>query len=194
MKITRIAGAVVVASTLLLVSIAGFMSGTSNAGADSQKEGAIVDAKGSLQVPKNYRNQYQFLGTWSVADDQGQGAKQLHEVYASPGVIEAYRKDGHFPDGSILVKEVYQAATGSMTTGTVSHPEKLAGWFVMVKDSKNSYPGNKLWGDGWGWAWFDADSPQNTITVDYKNECISCHIPAKPSDWIYVNGYPSLRR
>lgn len=194
MKITRISGAVVAASTLVLVSIAGFMSETSHAETGSHKGEAVVDAKGSLRVPKDYRSKYQFLGTWSVADDQGRGAKQLHEVYASPGAIEAYRKDGHFPDGSILVKEVCEAATGTMTTGTVSHSEKLAGWFVMVKDSKNSYPENKLWGDGWGWAWFDADSPQKTKTVDYKNECISCHIPAKSSDWIYVNGYPSLKR
>src|SRR5262245_52881961 len=112
MKITRTSGAVVVASTLLLVSIAGFMSESSHAEADSQKE-AVADAKGSLQVPRDYSTQYQFLGTWSVADDQGQGAKQLHEVYASPGVVEAYRKDGHFPDGSILVKEVYQVKSGS---------------------------------------------------------------------------------
>jgi hypothetical protein len=194
MKITRTSGAAVVASTLLLVSIAGFVSETSNAEAYSEKEVAVADAKGSLQVPGDYRTQYQFLGTWSVANDQGPGAKQLHEVYASPGAVEAYRKDGHFPDGSILVKEVYKAATESMTTGTVSHPDKLAGWFVMVKDSKNSYPENKLWGDGWGWAWFDADRPQKTTTVDYKNDCISCHIPAKSSDWVYVNGYPSLRR
>ena len=35
-----------------------------------------------------------------------------------------------------------------MTTGTVSHARTLKGWFVMVKDSKNSHPGNVLWG-GW---------------------------------------------
>jgi hypothetical protein len=34
-----------------------------------------------------------------------------------------------FPDGSVLVKEVFQAATGPMTTGTVSHAET---WFVMT--------------------------------------------------------------
>jgi hypothetical protein len=32
-------------------------------------------------------------------------------------------------------------------------------WFVMVKDSKGSFPGNDLWGDGWGWSWFDAGNP-----------------------------------
>jgi hypothetical protein len=29
----------------------------------------------------------------------------------------------------------------------------------MMKDSKGRHAGNKLWGDGWGWSWFDADSP-----------------------------------
>ena len=47
------------------------------------------------------------------------------------------------------MKEVYQTATSPMTTGTVSHAETLAGWFIMVKDSKNSHPQNKLlWGLG----------------------------------------------
>jgi Cytochrome P460 len=88
----------------------------------------------------------------------------MHVVYASPGTIAAYRKDGHFPDGVVLVKEVYEAATAPMTTGTVSHADKLKGWFVMVKDSVGRFPGNKLWGDGWGWSWFDANNPQKTTS------------------------------
>jgi len=43
------------------------------------------------------------------------------------------------------VKEVYDAATAPMTTGIVSHVQTLKGWFVMVKDDKNSHPGNLLW-------------------------------------------------
>src|SRR5262249_12906840 len=67
----------------------------------------------------------ELLGSWAVAADQGQGSKQLHVVYASPGTIAAYRTDGRFPDGAVLVKEVFKAATGQMTTGTVSHAETL---------------------------------------------------------------------
>jgi Cytochrome P460 len=106
------------------------------------------------------------------------GSKEIHVVYASPGTIAAYRKDGRFPDGSVLVKEVFQAATEEMTTGTVSHAQTLKGWFVMMKDSKDSHPGNKLWGDGWGWSWFDAASPSKTTSTDYKVDCLSCHLPA----------------
>jgi len=98
------------------------------------------------------------LGNWAVAANQGAGSKELLVVYASPGTISAYRQNGRFPDGALIVKEVFDTATGPMTTGTVSRAENLKGWFVMMKDDKDRYAGNKLWGDGWGWAWFDAAS------------------------------------
>jgi hypothetical protein len=63
----------------------------------------------------------------------------------------------------------------------------------MVKDSKETHPGNPLWGDGWGWSWFDADEPLKTTSTDYHTDCQGCHVPAKATDWIYVNGYPVLR-
>jgi hypothetical protein len=153
-----------------------------------------VDAKGNLSVPNNYRTAYQFLGSWAVAADQGQGAKQVHVVYASPGTIAGYRRTGHFPDGSVLVKEVFDAATDAMTTGTVSHAQTLKGWFVMVADSKADHRGSKLWGDGWGWSWFDAGNRVKTTSVDYKTDCQTCHIPARATDWIYLQGYPALQR
>jgi len=157
-------------------------------------EAAVVDGNGNLHVPDAYRTTYQFLGSWAVAVDQGLGSKELHVVYASPGSVAAYRKDGRFPDGTVLVKEVFQATTRAMTTGTVSHAETLKGWFVMVKENNGRYPDNKLWGDGWGWSWFDAANPSKTTSTDYKTACLSCHVPARASDWIYVDGYPQLKR
>jgi hypothetical protein len=155
---------------------------------------AVVDDHGNLRVPPGYRTAYEVLGSWAVAKDDGPGSKQLHVVYASPGTIAAYRKDGHFPDGSVLVKEVFQTTTHAMTTGTVSSAGTLAGWFVMVKDKVGRFPGSKLWGDGWGWSWFDANNPQKTTSTDYKADCQSCHVPARKSDWIYTSGYPVLHQ
>jgi hypothetical protein len=155
---------------------------------------AVVDDKGNLRVPADYRTAYRMLGTWAVAADDGPGSKQLHVVYASPGTIAAYRRDGRFPDGTVLVKEVFKAATGKMTTGTVSSADALAGWFVMVKDNVGRYRGNKLWGDGWGWAWFDAKDAEKTTSTDYTKDCKGCHVPARASDWIYTRGYPPLNR
>jgi Cytochrome P460 len=153
-----------------------------------------VDAEGNLRVPPDYRTTFEALGSWAIAADEGRGSKELHVVLASPGSIEAYRKDGRFPDGTVLVKEVFETATKDMTTGTVSHAEKLKGWFVMVKDSAGRHPGNALWGDGWGWSWFDAADPTKTTSTDYRLNCKSCHVPARATDWIYVDGYPALKR
>jgi Cytochrome P460 len=177
---------------IIAIAALGSMQATAISGA-SQTE-AAVDAGGNLHVPRDYQTTYQPLGSWAIAADEGRGAKQLHVVLASPGSIEAYRKDGRFPDGTVLVKEVFDAATKEMTTGTVSHAEKLKGWFVMVKDSNGRYPGNALWGDGWGWSWFDAANPTKTTSSDYRLNCKSCHVPAQATDWIYVDGYPALKR
>jgi len=96
--------------------------------------------RATYRVPADYGTTYQFLGSWAVAADQGPGAQQLHVVYASPGTIAAYRRDGHFPEGAVLVKEVFAAATDKMATGTVSRAQTLKGWFVMVKAAGTAIP------------------------------------------------------
>jgi len=187
----------------LVVSIAGLSAVgalaangqmTSTASGDAPKVESIVDAAGNMHVPSSYRTTYQFLGSWAVASGQDRGSKELHIVYASPGAVAAYGKDGRFVDGAVLVKEVFETGTAEMTTGTVSHAETLKGWFVMVKDGDGRYSGNKLWGDGWVWSWFDVANPSKTTSTDYKADCRSCHVPAQASDWVYVGGYPPLKR
>jgi hypothetical protein len=177
-----------------IIAIAALGSMPATAISSASQTEAAVDAEGNLRVPHEYRTTYQPLGSWAVAADEGRGSKELHVVLASPGSVEAYRKDGRFADGTVLVKEVFEAATKEMTTGTVSHANKLKGWFVMVKDSNGRYPGNALWGDGWGWSWFDAANPTKTTSTDYRLNCKSCHVPAQATDWIYVDGYPALKR
>ena len=76
--------------------------------------------------------------------------------------------------GIVLVKEAFDTTTNDMTTGTVSSAGTLAGWFVMVKDGAGRFPGNKLWGDGWGWSGFDAANPQKTTSTDHTTDCQSC--------------------
>ena len=35
---------------------------------------AVVDPNGNLRVPVDYRTSYQFLGSWAIANDKGQGS------------------------------------------------------------------------------------------------------------------------
>lgn len=161
---------------------------------------SLVDDAGNISLPGNYRSDWLFLGTWSIAAEDAergdtagsQGAAGLHNVYTQRGVAEYFRKNGEFPDGAVLVKELLKADTASMTTGTVSRGVEVEGWFVMVKDAGGRFDSNPLWGDGWGWAFFGADDSSATVTRNYKTECIGCHLPARDDDWIYLSGYPIL--
>ena len=137
MKLSRTVG-LAVAVSLVAGTVAAIAQISGAAPADPTAN--VVDAAGHLRVPADYRTLYQALGSWAIAADSGEGSKEMHAVYASPGAIDAYRKTGHFPDGAVLVKEVFATSTNEMTTGTVSHADKLKGWFVMVRDSKGTHP------------------------------------------------------
>jgi hypothetical protein len=151
----------------------------------------LVDKTGSIRKPSDVRDLYQLLGTYSVMASNG--GEQMHVTYASPGAAQYYRKTGKFADGTVLVKEVFGTDHGPMTTGNVHWAADTKVWFVMIKDEKNRYPNNPLWGDGWGWALFKADAPAKQVATDYKKDCLSCHIPASSTDWVYVQGYPVLK-
>ena len=107
-RVKRLGISGMVAATIVVVGY-GAMKGI--AAADSSSAATVVDAGGNLRVPQDYRITYQLLGSWAIAADEGRGSKEVHTVLASPGSIEAYRKDGHFPDGTVLVKEVFKTAT-----------------------------------------------------------------------------------
>jgi hypothetical protein len=149
----------------------------------------LVDKAGTIRKPSEYRERFQVLGAYAVQSPRGD---QMHFTYASPGAAEFYRKNGKFADGTVLVKEVLGSEHAQMTTGDAHWATGTKVWFVLIKDGKGRYPGNALWGDGWGWALFTADAPDKQVATDYKKDCLGCHIPAQTTDWIYVQGYPIL--
>ncbi len=161
----------------------------------------LVDASGNIAIPERFRSEWAFLGTWSVAtsvaEQSGEtgdhGAAGLHNVYTQPDVVEAYRETGEFPDGAVLVKELLTGATKPMTTGVVSRGTDVEGWFILVKDTHDRFTDNPLWGDGWGWVLYSSEDRTTPVTKSYQAECLGCHIPARETDWIYVEGYPVLK-
>ena len=161
---------------------------------DSASFSPYVDDKGQIRLPPDYKTKWTHLGDWAVAKKQGQDPHELHEAYTQPGVVEAFRRSGEFPDGSVLVKEVRNTKADKMNTGHVTWADDLKIWFVMVKDKTNRFPDNPIWGDGWGWALFEAKDPTKNTTTNYRISCIGCHIPAESTDRVYVQGYPALKK
>mgnify|MGYP006428820489 FL=1 len=106
-----------------------------------------VDLKtGAISVPENY-TKWATLGTWAHAKTEGEpGSKEYHVVYTQPETIEYHQKNGRYPDGAVLVKELLNTETMMMTTGSaVSHATSIKGWFVLVRDTKGRYKNSKLW-------------------------------------------------
>ena len=174
---------------LVLVLALGSVFGVNAQDRESYDGFKLVDKTGNISKPGDYRELFQMIGAYVVLDPKG---NQMHDTYASPGAAEYYLRNKQFADGTVLVKEVHGTDHASMTTGDAHWATDTKVWFVLIKDSKGRYKNNPLWGDGWGWALFKSDAPDKQVATDYKKDCLSCHVPAKADDWIYVKGYPLL--
>ena len=123
----------------------------------------LVDKTGNIRKPADVRDRYQALGVYTPVDLNNN--TEMHYTYASPGTAEYYRKTGKFADGTVLVKEVFATDHAQLTTGDAHWATGTKVWFVMIKDDKGRYPGNPLWGDGWGWALYKSDAPDQQVAT-----------------------------
>jgi hypothetical protein len=151
----------------------------------------LVDAQGNITPPTDFRMKMVHLGSWFVPAG---GASGFHDVYTERESVEYYRTHGEFPDGATLVKELRAHSQATFTTGenVSSATSSIKQWFVMVKDAKDRFPNNPLWGDGWGWGLYKPDAPRSNVASDYRTDCLGCHIPTRETDLVYVKAYPSL--
>ena len=150
-----------------------------------------VDNRGNISLPGDFRATYAHLGSWYVPEGDASG---FHDVYLDPAALEQYRSNGVFPDGAILVKELRGAHTADYTTGAnvASAVSSVKQTFVMIKDSCGRFPNNPVWGDGWGWALFKPGKARTNVAQDYRTDCLGCHAPARATDWVYIDAYPTL--
>ena len=60
-----------------------------------------VTKDGGISLPLDYREKFLHLGTYAVATKPGKPINEMHNVYSRPKDIQAYRRDGKFPDGAV---------------------------------------------------------------------------------------------
>ena len=87
-----------------------------------------------------------------------------------------------------------KVASEKLTAGEAHWSADPKLWFVLVKDAKGRFPGNDLWGDGWGWAMFKPNDRAKNVATDYSSDCRACHVPARKDGWVYVREYRALRK
>ncbi len=198
-QLKLISGPVAAFAALGLVACGGSTGGTSDAAPASSSAAqqstsgydTIVSEDGAISFPADYKT-WAHMGSWAVVNEGGEG-NGMHNVFTTPDVIEAFKATGKFPDGAVLVKEVLASEGTELTTGSANWATDPQVWFVMVKDTQGRFEGNGLWGNGWGWALFNADAPTVQVASDFNNDCLGCHVPAQDTDWIYTYAYPALK-
>src|SRR3954470_11448794 len=89
-----------------------------------------VTKDGGISRPTNYRETFLHLGSWAVATKPGKPVDEMHNVYARPEDVRAYRRDGQFPDGAVLVKDVTRVGSAKLTTGESHWTTDITIWFV----------------------------------------------------------------
>lgn len=111
-------------------------------------------------------------------------------VYANDRALQS-AAGGELANGSILVMEVFKAATNAegdpvKREDGVYKPGKLAAIAVMEKrDWGVEYPAEQRAG-GWGFGFYDAQGQPKANDLD----CASCHEPKAEQDYLFT--YPQL--
>jgi hypothetical protein len=166
--------------------------------------GATGSAKfttdGQLAVPQDFRN-WSFIGAMVTPNGLNGGKAgfpEFHNVYVERANLDAYRKTGKFPEGTVIVKELTKVRDPSYPDGSTDEASgrgffegELSGLDVMVKDGKRfSATG------GWGFFNFGHNAPPYAKTAKAMGtaDCAGCHkAGASKSDMVFVQFYPNLR-
>jgi hypothetical protein len=162
-------------------------------------KGPVFTKNGDLVLPSGYR-QWVFLGGPITPNGLNDGKAlfpEFHNVYVELDNFRDYRKNGEFPEGTVLVKELVLTQVGPHTDGSLDSPSgrgyfpsTLNGLDVMVKDSKRFGDTNN-----WGFFTFGHQAPpyKPVANVMSKAECASCHIAGvAKTDMVWVQFYPAL--
>lgn len=192
MRMPRVSNSRAVLALLALAGLAAACAARAQARPAPSSFSPHVGASGEIARPVDYRTRWVHLGSWAVHDESGAG-HGFHDVYAQPEAVAAYKARQTWPDGAVLIKEIRPIHAQTLSTGALYRAEgEPAVVFVMVKDATGRFPGNASWGNGWGWAMFNQESPTTSVSKDHSKDCLGCHEPARASDWVYVEGYPTL--
>ena len=149
------------------------------------------DSDGALIRPEGYR-EWIYVGSPLTPNDMNNGNApfpEFHNVYIDPRSWEAFKKDGKYPDGTTLVKELISVGSKRAPSGKGYFMGDFIGLEVAMKDSKRfkDEPGY------WAYFSFGHEYPlAKTATMQPAANCNSCHEASAADDWVFTQYYPIL--
>ena len=155
--------------------------------------------RNELQQPVGYR-QWIYLGspiTPQGLNDGKAGFPEYHNVYVPKPVLDAFKRTGDYPEGSIFVKELQltlppsENPDGSRTisSGRGYFPGAFNGMDVMVKDSKRCASTSN-------WCFFNfghhAQPYEKVSAIIPADKCAACHAANADKNMHFTEFYQLL--
>jgi len=116
-----------------------------------------------------------------------------HNVYIDPVSWKNWKKEGEFPQGTIIIKELVSVGTKAAVSGKGYFMGKYIGLEATIKSKKHfpNEPGN--------WAYFSFSTPDHkTLAKTAKafpaESCNACHAAAAADDFVFTQYYPVLNQ
>ncbi|MBM3835233.1 MAG: cytochrome P460 [Verrucomicrobia bacterium] len=118
--------------------------------------------------------------------------EKFNNVYLNPAAYREYAKTGKFPEGTVLVLEIFSAETKAEPGLQGSYPKERVALEAAVKDSKR-FP------EGWAYFSFTGKNIEIKDRAEPrpKESCYACHRTKAADDNVFTQFYPvlsSLRR
>lgn len=150
---------------------------------------------GRIKLPSNYKTAF----TNYLTLDRIQHDDQIIRLYANDIAMKGMKKDGRFPNGSVLVGEVYKAKKdkdGEVIESLLGR--RIPGAFALIAIMEKQAG----WGAGFGpehkngdWD-FAAFKPDGSVAVNKNlNDCRACHAPLTEMDHVFsvehFGGFPA---
>jgi hypothetical protein len=149
---------------------------------------AQYTAENRLVIPANYRQWIFLTSSLDLNYDQpvpgaSQAGSLLDNVFVNPAAYAQFVNTGHWPDGTVLVKENRLAATAGTISKSGKYQTGVVSMELHVKDTRR-FAG--------GWAFYVSDGTQPGQYVPTREDCYSCHGEHGAVDTTFVQFYPTL--
>lgn len=143
-------------------------------------------ADGRALAPHGYRD-WVFLtsGLDMNYEDPGTATSphMFDNVFVNPAAYAAFRKTGHWPEGTVIVKETREGLTkGSINKAGQFQGEPVVDLELHVKDTRRFG----------GWAFFSVADGKPGAIHPKTDDCYSCHGDHGAVDTTFVQFYPTL--
>lgn len=158
-----------------------------------EKPAAIFEGKDTMLRPEGYR-EWVFVGSSTglnympnPAPASANADEDIKHVYINPSSYREFIKSGKFPEGTVMILEIAEAARKNEAGLQGSYAEKFIALEASVKDSKR-FPG--------GWAYFGFTDREgklkDKVTPFPDSACLACHQQKAATDRVFTQFYPVL--